>query len=67
MMIFHALFLNLLVLFLACIPTVKSQNDNATQWPLHNNGLNTVVQWYELLFQRLLIGGVISSMLNIYI
>lgn len=58
-MIFLALFLNLLVPFLACISPVNSQNITAIQWPLHNNGLNTVVQWdhysFEIKGQRLFI------------
>jgi hypothetical protein len=58
-MIFPDLFLNLLVLLVACISPVKSQDVAATLWPLRNDGLNTIIQWdhysFEIKGQRLFI------------
>lgn len=58
-MIFPVLFLNLLVPLSVCISPTKSQDVTTTQWPLHNNGLNTVIQWdhysFEVNGQRLFV------------
>jgi len=41
----------LLIPLLSYILVVRSQNVSATQhWPLHDNGLNTVIQWYGTSF-----------------
>ena len=58
MMIFPAL-LFLIVPFWACISPVISRSVSTSQWPLHNNGLNTVIQWdhhsFEVKGQRLFV------------
>ncbi|KAJ6073608.1 uncharacterized protein N7446_001385 [Penicillium canescens] len=44
--------INCLLLLLACLGTSIQANDQAvTQWPLQDDGLNTVVQWDHYSFQ----------------